>query len=193
MNIDELYKTIGSKSMVEQVDRERQKKKMTNYFEEEKEEEEEEMKGEGEGEAPIKPVFDFFIGKDPQRRKEMMEALEKIEDAPNSDALYDPLADEANEKWVSENFMKTKGKTDAVICCPFCFTTLSYYTQQHVKYKNQFRAVEVVNCVVKHTQTLKEKDGTETNPVECAICSVQVAILDYESVYHFYNVITERN
>lgn len=58
--------------------------------------------------------------------------------------FYDPEADERDERWVAK---QRKGhKSDAVLSCPLCFTTLCLDCQQHERYENQFRAMFVMNC-----------------------------------------------
>lgn len=37
-------------------------------------------------------------------------------------------------------------RSDAILSCPLCFTTLCIDCQQHDKYDNQFRAMFVMNC-----------------------------------------------
>lgn len=58
--------------------------------------------------------------------------------------FYDPDADDRDERWVAK---QRKGhKSDAVLSCPLCFTTLCVDCQQHARYENQFRAMFVMNC-----------------------------------------------
>jgi len=56
--------------------------------------------------------------------------------------LYDPKSDDADEMWVQTHFGASL-KSDAVVSCPACFTPLSYVTQRHEIYTNQFRALSV--------------------------------------------------
>lgn len=37
-------------------------------------------------------------------------------------------------------------RSDAILSCPLCFTTLCIDCQQHEKWENQFRAMFVMNC-----------------------------------------------
>ena len=37
-------------------------------------------------------------------------------------------------------------RSDAILSCPLCFTTLCIDCQQHDTYDNQFRAMFVMNC-----------------------------------------------
>lgn len=65
----------------------------------------------------------------------------------NDDILYDPDADDEDERWVQE---QRKGHlTDAILSCPGCFTTLCIDCQQHSQYHTQYRAMITMNCEVK--------------------------------------------
>lgn len=41
---------------------------------------------------------------------------------------------------------RSSHKSDALLSCPLCFTTLCIDCQQHAVYDNQFRAMFVMNC-----------------------------------------------
>ena len=109
---------------------------------------------------------------------------------------------------------KGKGpETDAVLNCPCCFTTLCMDCQRHERYKNQYRAMFVVNCTVKtHVRVASppqppaqgsknskgqgdsaaaaEGEGGEIlHPVVCAACGTEVGVQDEEEVVHFFNVL----
>lgn len=58
--------------------------------------------------------------------------------------FYDAIADERNAKWVAS--LRRGAKSDAILSCPLCFTTLCVDCQQHAYYENQFRAMFVMNC-----------------------------------------------
>eukprot|EP00922_Rhytidocystis_sp_ex-Travisia-forbesii_P031076 GHVS01045831.1.p2 GENE.GHVS01045831.1~~GHVS01045831.1.p2 ORF type:complete len:213 (+),score=37.67 GHVS01045831.1:170-808(+) len=64
----------------------------------------------------------------------------------HQDQLYDASADDQDEHYVNERYRLGDHSTDAVLCCPGCFTPLSYQCQQHQKYRNQFRALSYLNC-----------------------------------------------
>mmetsp|Transcript_42273 Transcript_42273/g.72802 ORF Transcript_42273/g.72802 Transcript_42273/m.72802 type:complete len:161 (+) Transcript_42273:78-560(+) len=80
-----------------------------------------------------------------------------------------------------------------LLSCPACFITLSMDCQQHEKYKNQWRAMFVSNCVTKLDESFEVSDpapGEVYRPVACAGCGAVVAALEpREEVYHFFNVI----
>ena len=58
--------------------------------------------------------------------------------------FYDPEADTRDEEWVGK--MRRGRKSDAILSCPLCFTTLCVDCQQHVRFENQFRSLFVMNC-----------------------------------------------
>ncbi|KAI7843356.1 hypothetical protein COHA_003052 [Chlorella ohadii] len=61
--------------------------------------------------------------------------------------FYDPEADDKDEAWARR--MRRSHRSDAILSCPLCFTTLCIDCQQHDTYDNQFRAMFVMNCRVK--------------------------------------------
>eukprot|EP00920_Eleutheroschizon_duboscqi_P032318 GHVT01077929.1.p1 GENE.GHVT01077929.1~~GHVT01077929.1.p1 ORF type:complete len:376 (+),score=93.78 GHVT01077929.1:833-1960(+) len=73
-----------------------------------------------------------------------------VDGGADDDILYDPLADDEDEKFVAETFRAGEGKTAtaAILSCPGCFTPVCYQCQEHELYKTQYRALEVVNCTV---------------------------------------------
>ncbi|XP_023122441.1 E2F-associated phosphoprotein [Amphiprion ocellaris] len=105
--------------------------------------------------------------------------------------------------------------SDAVLNCPACMTTLCLDCQRHEKYRTQYRAMFVMNCTVKKDQVLRYKNqedrkqrrrkrrkdqtpdptpaGMEADelyhPVQCSQCSTEVAVLDQDDVYHFFNIL----
>lgn len=105
--------------------------------------------------------------------------------------------------------------SDAVLNCPACMTTLCLDCQRHEKYRTQYRAMFVMNCTVKKDEVLRYKNqedrkqrrrkrrkeqtpeptpaGMEADelyhPVQCSECSTEVAVLDQDEVYHFFNIL----
>merc|ERR1712136_55625 len=53
------------------------------------------------------------------------------------------------------NGSPTKIKSDAVLNCPACLSTVCVDCQRHETYKTQYRAMFVLNCVVMHDQLLR--------------------------------------
>nr|CAB3240502.1 E2F-associated phosphoprotein [Phallusia mammillata] len=156
----------------------------------------------------------------------------------NDDLLYDPLADDEDQKWVDKqrlrgsahNSLKNKKAkapgSDAVLSCPACMVTLCLNCQRHEKFHNQFRAMFVLNCLVETSKVVHypepvkrtfkrhkrrwqeaqqtelatndepqkgvgtvEKEEDKFHPVKCQSCSTEVAVMDNDEVYHFFNVL----
>ncbi|RIA93695.1 E2F-associated phospho protein [Glomus cerebriforme] len=144
----------------------------------------------------------------------------------NDELLYDPELDTQDELWMEKKLSQYSSKakqistsklseipggTDAILSCPLCFTPLSYHTQRHELYSNQYRAIFVENCKIIKTERLlynenklknkkrqnkKEESSNEQiikqeyyYPVECEICGTKVAVMDEEEVFHFFNAI----
>ncbi|XP_046849846.1 E2F-associated phosphoprotein-like isoform X2 [Xenia sp. Carnegie-2017] len=156
----------------------------------------------------------------------------------DDELLYDPKMDEDDLQWAmqqrnvgqskdvknkSNKKMKKNhdyGKrdkpstSDAILSCPACLTTLCIDCQRHDTYKNQFRAMFVMNCKVLSHETLRyeakkqKRKGTKNfrsklrdtgssldeqselyNPVQCCSCNTEVAVFDKDEVYHFFNVV----
>eukprot|EP00026_Physarum_polycephalum_P019636 Phypoly_transcript_21751.p1 GENE.Phypoly_transcript_21751~~Phypoly_transcript_21751.p1 ORF type:complete len:170 (+),score=27.29 Phypoly_transcript_21751:70-579(+) len=153
--------------------------------------------------------FDEFDEEEEEVVDEKDEAAKykaKIDAKNKADSLlYDSKEDEKNSNWVEKNMRKSKGgrKSDAVLLCPCCFTPLCYDCQRHASYKNQFRAMFVVNCEVDTNQILKFGKGEKMrrvkafdpnqdevyHPTTCTGCNTEVAVMDKDEVYHFFNVI----
>ncbi|XP_053700386.1 E2F-associated phosphoprotein [Synchiropus splendidus] len=108
--------------------------------------------------------------------------------------------------------------SDAVLNCPACMTTLCLDCQRHEKYRTQYRAMFVMNCTIKKEEVLRyqtKKDrrarsqkkksqrspgaseptpaGMSSDevyhPVQCSECSTEVAVLDKDEVFHFFNIL----
>ncbi|GAB6031722.1 hypothetical protein CHUAL_009468 [Chamberlinius hualienensis] len=143
----------------------------------------------------------------------------------NDDLFYDPKMDQEDQDWVDKRRQKHRprndvlsGKkaprSDAVLNCPACMTTLCDDCQRHEAYKNQYRAMFVMHCTVDFEKILENKPSgrqprqkkalkksqpeehdepcvTEFyHPVRCTECNTEVAVYDKEEVYHFFNVLT---
>ncbi|XP_061742822.1 E2F-associated phosphoprotein-like [Nerophis ophidion] len=108
--------------------------------------------------------------------------------------------------------------SDAVLNCPACMTTLCLDCQRHDKYRTQYRAMFVMNCTVRKDQVLRYQSppgrkprhgkrrkaedetpapapaGMDTEevcrPVCCSECSTEVAVMDKDEVYHFFNILS---
>jgi hypothetical protein len=77
--------------------------------------------------------------------------------------LYDPDADEEDERHVQQKRLKNHGgshslkaaNSDAVLNCPGCFAHLCFDCQRHELYENQFRAMFVENVTVLANERLR--------------------------------------
>ncbi|KAM4541972.1 E2F-associated phosphoprotein [Odontesthes bonariensis] len=147
----------------------------------------------------------------------------------NDELLYDPDGDDNDQAWVDarrysnqreptvalqSQLCKPRGlpKSDAVLNCPACMTTLCLDCQRHEKYQTQYRAMFVMNCKVKRDEVLRYKHQLEKkqrtrrggqksgvqgrmdtedayHPVHCSECSTEVAMFDKDEVYHFFNIL----
>ncbi|KAH7366175.1 hypothetical protein KP509_18G066300 [Ceratopteris richardii] len=116
--------------------------------------------------------------------------------------------DDRDQAWVER---KRKGrKSDALLSCPACFTTLCIDCQRHEKIVTQYRAMFVLNCKIvegksqgikdrkrkRKTKNSAQSGSSNANmadnifrPVSCSVCGTEVAVIDKEEVYHFYNVL----
>uniref|UniRef100_UPI00398F5112 E2F-associated phosphoprotein n=1 Tax=Pristiophorus japonicus TaxID=55135 RepID=UPI00398F5112 len=151
----------------------------------------------------------------------------------NDELLYDPDQDDRDQAWVDMQRRGYRGlnnhsnqsettpvpTSDAVLNCPACMTTLCLDCQRHDLYKEQYRAMFVMNCIINRGEVLKYQEpvnrkrrsrnkrlkglageispGSQQDaekdemyhPVRCAECSVEVAMFDKDEVYHFFNVL----
>ncbi|KAF4677593.1 hypothetical protein FOL47_000548 [Perkinsus chesapeaki] len=144
-----------------------------------------------------------------KRSNDLIEKQEKrFAEDPLKDDLYDPDMDDKDEEFVKqfthvgESAAEEPGSgsrrrkvrhSDAVLSCPQCFTQICYVCQQHARYSNQYRALEVRNCTVDESKVTSYKDGPDTyNPVHCASCGLQVAMRDRSNgVYHIFDCIKD--
>ncbi|CAG8440905.1 8056_t:CDS:2 [Acaulospora morrowiae] len=127
------------------------------YFDSDSTDDECEEKGDGE---PNAMELTAKKAKSTKNRKEL---------SPD-ELLYDPGMDDEDEIWMENKItqynemsstMQNVDKnpsvilgTDAILSCPMCFTNLSYHTQRHETYVNQYRAIFVENCKVNRSERL---------------------------------------
>ncbi|NXG91620.1 EAPP protein, partial [Stercorarius parasiticus] len=126
-----------------------------------------------------------------------------------------------NQRRVPKQQQQTKPSavpnSDAVLNCPACMTTLCLDCQRHESYKTQYRAMFVMNCVVNKEEILKyrkkvkkrskkmkhsqetasiqsnEEEEEVYHPVLCTECSTEVAVMDKDEVFHFFNVLASHS
>lgn len=110
-----------------------------------------------------------------------------------ADPLYGAELDDEDIEWLRVHSSGVSDlPSDAVLSCPACFTTLCLCSQRHEIYKEQYRAIFVMNCLIQklqNTQKAQDEEDDGYTPVLCARCRLQVAYRDTEQVYHFYNVL----
>ncbi|XP_072292280.1 E2F-associated phosphoprotein isoform X2 [Eucyclogobius newberryi] len=88
----------------------------------------------------------------------------------NDELLYDPDEDDRDQAWVDRKRRRYQSRrrppagggvalsrSDAVLNCPACMTTLCLDCQRHEKYQTQYRAMFVMNCTVKKDEVLRYK------------------------------------
>lgn len=93
---------------------------------------------------------------------------------------------------------KEKIRSDAILSCPGCMTTLCIDCQQHVCYANQYRAMFVLNCLIMKEQILKYKNKPKskrksktkqtTNETEL-VQTEQFEDVSVKSTYDEYNAV----
>ncbi len=127
----------------------------------------------------------------------------ELDEPQNKDELYDPDADDKDLEWVHK---QRKGrKTDAILSCPCCFTTLCIDCQQHAQQQEQYRAMFTMNCKVDKAQLQEQPSSKQQGRsrgkqartgeqgamwcVVCEVCDTVVGAQDEDEVVHFYHVL----
>lgn len=80
-----------------------------------------------------------------------------------ADELYDATADEEDEAFVRNTLREGDGKSDAILCCPACFTPVSYQCQRHPRYILQYHATLAVNCRLRPRQQQQEETDQQND------------------------------
>mmetsp|Transcript_8371 Transcript_8371/g.25105 ORF Transcript_8371/g.25105 Transcript_8371/m.25105 type:complete len:228 (-) Transcript_8371:956-1639(-) len=127
--------------------------------------------------------------------------------------FYDPNADDEDEKWVAS--LRRGHRSDALLSCPACLTTVCVDCQQHDQDESVFRAMFVLNCRVDTSKTMQARpqphgkrrrsrcgdrdsqpaehaaaDGDVFHPVFCAVCSQDMGVWGAaDQVYQFWHVV----
>ncbi|KAK6740462.1 hypothetical protein RB195_008743 [Necator americanus] len=190
------------------MEKEREKKHVT--FDESAKKDEEEEKN------PIKKAA-METMKDVE--KELVEFYDPEEDDNNEKWMQQQRKRTTGMSDVSKKGKEARpsidGNSDAVLSCPGCMVLLTRDCQRHEIYSGQYRAMFVENCRVEQESFKIEKTGKERRrerqkmkkmgmdpneqpsaeedmflPVHCAVCSTNVAVMDHEEVYHFFNVLS---
>lgn len=79
---------------------------------------------------------------DGEEELEEQEEGAKALEAPEAE-FYDPTLDERDEAWMSRQ--RGGRKSDAILSCPGCLTTVCLDCQQHHELEGQFRAMFCMN------------------------------------------------
>ncbi|KAG6546076.1 hypothetical protein Mapa_012482 [Marchantia paleacea] len=77
------------------------------------------------------------------------EALKAI----GSTDYYDETLDDKDEEWAIKQ--RQGRRSDGILSCPACFTTLCIDCQRHEKYVHQYRAMFVQNCRIVENERLR--------------------------------------
>lgn len=129
-----------------------------------------ESAGASHDDEPQKYYDDVYFDSDEEEMFTEGDKRSQKKELSNDELLYDPEADEDNERWIEKqrrsylpksqaSSEKEKKKplpnSDAVLDCPACMTTLCLDCQRHDTYTNQYRAMFVMNCTVDYNELLK--------------------------------------
>lgn len=173
------------------------------------------MEGEKEEENPIKKAAQQTI----KDVKDAPDFYDPDEDDQNEKWMQQErkrrTGMDSGSKTVQEARPRIDGNSDAVLSCPGCMVMLTRDCQRHEIYGDQYRAMFVENCRIDQESMKVEKTGKEKRrerqklrkmgldpavqsessddiflPVRCAVCSTNVAVVDHEEVYHFFNVLS---
>ncbi|KAI8966961.1 hypothetical protein BDF20DRAFT_830558, partial [Mycotypha africana] len=98
----------------------------------------------------------------------------------NDELLYDPDMDDNDESWVIKQ-INSKG----LIARQYI---LIFSRFRHEKFANQFRAMFVHNCHAIKNERYKYEDEYYYKVV-CDNCGIQVAMMEEDEIYHFFNVV----
>ncbi|XP_011075288.1 E2F-associated phosphoprotein isoform X3 [Sesamum indicum] len=100
--------------------------------------------------------------------------------------FYDQGLDDKDELWVQ----KQRGgrASDAVLCCPACFTTLCLDCQRIMEEVPQLGSKRKRNKRGSHIE-VGPSAAVAFKRVCCSVCSTEVGVIDEDEVYHFLNVL----
>merc|ERR1712013_957384 len=110
-----------------------------------------------EREEPGESFEECLHKEDKEEENEDDQMVEDIEPLPTAE-YYDPDIDKQNEQWMAdkrcafipkqaptEGVKDKKCKSDAMLNCPACLSTVCLDCQRHEKYKTQYRAMFVLS------------------------------------------------
>ncbi|EEC00467.1 conserved hypothetical protein [Ixodes scapularis] len=130
-----------------------------------------------------------------------------VEDSDDSDAYdSDSSSEDAFQSYVRNKYLSQNApeETFEKQMQDELLQTFRDFEHRHEIYNTQYRAMFVKNCVVSDTEVLKcppsrskrKKNGGGADdprdlfrPVRCRVCKTEVAVVDQDEVFHFFNVI----
>jgi hypothetical protein len=99
-------------------------------------------------------------------------------------------------KEVEEEIMQWQ--SDAVLCCPYCFTTVCYDSLQHETESHRFLAQFVTRCHTQSTAVTEQEamrwgwsaaEAGDIRRVVCRKCLTLLAFRDKDQMYHFFTAL----
>jgi len=99
-------------------------------------------------------------------------------------------------KEVEEEIMQWQ--SDAVLCCPYCFTTVCYDSIQHETESHRFLAQFVTRCHTQSTAVTEQEamrwgwsaeEAVDIRRVVCRKCLTLLAFRDKDQMYHFFTAL----
>lgn len=147
-----------------------------------------------------------------KKRKNKVKNTKKNNEVDSNNSLNDNM----KRKKLQNSKNHRAHKSDTILDCPACMTTLCIDCQKHDIFPNQYRAMFVMNCTIDFTErfrypqnagqkknhkvslhgdkssivSLAEKKDDIYYSVKCNECRTQVAMYDRDEVYHFFNIIS---
>lgn len=122
---------------------------------------------------------------------------------------YDPNADDADQTFIDR--ARGNRRSDALLSCPGCLTTVCIDCQAHAYKDGQFRAMFSINTRVDKSRQVssttptgrrekrrrgQEQAGREVGASEqplsavvCNVCGVLVGAQDSDEIFHFFHVV----
>ncbi|CAI5961190.1 unnamed protein product [Closterium sp. NIES-65] len=98
--------------------------------------------------------------------EEQAEASSSGSDSPEAPASpppwYDAEMDDRDERWMAKTRRRRGGRrSDAILSCPACLSSVCFDCQRHERFTTQYRAVFAVNCAVNTSQKLVMPSGKD--------------------------------
>ncbi|GBG30291.1 E2F-associated phosphoprotein [Hondaea fermentalgiana] len=124
-------------------------------------------------------------GKDEEQQQKQQPDEEENQELDEEMELHDDEEDERNKHFVKKHFRdKNVARSDALLSCPGCFSTVAYDTTQHPRVKTWYTSKRAFNCNVRETNA-READIDAENVLECAECSTALGVQREDHVFEF--------